>query len=612
MKKLILFVLVICLTFGCLAGCTSKTEAEPAQQTPAPAAEPVQEAPAPAPAEEETPEEAPLFADTVVYGTIWTAEDENGGLAEAFAVRDGKYIYVGDKAGAAQYIDAANTEIIDKTDAGLIIPGCTESHAHFFGIDAVMKVLPGFGMNYEELTDLIATEYKYGLIDKFFSYGLEIVKMEFDPENADRCFAEELEQIAPGIPVVLVSNDAHSAMCNTTALQMAGFLDSQDLRGAKFGKTTDGRLNGIVMDQGLPYVIDNVIGNMLSPDEYRAACEIAIANLHERGFTNCLDAWTNFVEDSAVYKYISELDSKGLLNMNVAACYNIHSYDADRYQEMVDHVSELAETYSTEHFNAGFIKLFCDGVVETKTGWTKGEYKDTEPGEEHGNKVWEPEELTEIVKYANSKGILVHTHAYGDAACEAIADAYAESADALGTKFRNSMGHLRNVTPETMRKMAEYGIAAAENMIWHAFSPIVFVKDQYPEGIAEYGYPMKSFLNNGIVLCSSTDSPCGESIKGTVMNIIEVAVTGEDYHTRGEEPPYWTEELLTVEEALKTLTINSAWLLGMEEERGSIKEGKFADYSVLDKNILEFEGDQLHDLHKVQINEIYFEGERVY
>ena len=76
------------------------------------------------------------IADLVVKGTIYTAENENNGEASAFAVKDGKYIYVGDEEGANKYIKEGSTTII-KNEDGLIIPGATEGHGHFIGIDAI-------------------------------------------------------------------------------------------------------------------------------------------------------------------------------------------------------------------------------------------------------------------------------------------------------------------------------------------------------------------------------------------------------------------------------------------------------------------------------------------
>ena len=91
MKRIIAAILMTCLLAGSMSGCAKNADAE--------------------------------TADMVVYGTIYTAEEENDGLAEAFAVKDGKYIYVGDREGAKQFVQEGKTEVLDRTGEGLIIPG---------------------------------------------------------------------------------------------------------------------------------------------------------------------------------------------------------------------------------------------------------------------------------------------------------------------------------------------------------------------------------------------------------------------------------------------------------------------------------------------------------
>ena len=77
-------------------------------------------------------------ADLVVYGKVFTAEGNQ--LAEAFAVKDGKYIYVGDKAGAEAYVEAGKTEVVDYTGKGLVMPGCGNGHAHYSMANAIKLV----------------------------------------------------------------------------------------------------------------------------------------------------------------------------------------------------------------------------------------------------------------------------------------------------------------------------------------------------------------------------------------------------------------------------------------------------------------------------------------
>jgi len=84
-------------------------------------------------------------ADLVVYGKIFTAEGNQ--TVEAFAVKDGKYVYVGDKAGAEAYIEEGKTEVVDYSGKGLVMPGCGNGHAHYSMGYAIKSVGTMFGMN---------------------------------------------------------------------------------------------------------------------------------------------------------------------------------------------------------------------------------------------------------------------------------------------------------------------------------------------------------------------------------------------------------------------------------------------------------------------------------
>ncbi len=109
-----------------------------------------------------------VVADTVVLGNVYTAEKENDGLAEAFAVKNGKFIYVGDKSGVTKYIKEGTTNVINKEN-GLVIPGATEGHGHFLGIDSVVKKLPCHNKNYQYIK-----EYLQGKTLPFhISWGLD-------------------------------------------------------------------------------------------------------------------------------------------------------------------------------------------------------------------------------------------------------------------------------------------------------------------------------------------------------------------------------------------------------------------------------------------------------
>ena len=557
------------------------------------------------------------IADLVVYGNIYTAEDENE-IVEAFAVKDGKYIYVGNKDDAKKYIKENVTKIIDKTNSGLIIPGCTEGHSHYFSGVGLNSHLSGINCSYDEVLEILKEKVEKENIKQFISAGWNSYELNEKIESGYN-FAKEIESIAPGIPVVLADNSMHSALCNTTALKELGLLDNPYIRGGEVGLDKNGDASGFVGDQAVYYVISKAIDDPFSQEQYKAACVYGMNELLKFGYTNALDAFTNMYGQTGLYSTLKEMDENNELKINVAGCYEINSYDAENYQKEVDNAVGLVKDYSSSHFNPGYIKLFIDGVVESGTGWIFGEYAYAKEGKEHGNSTWNQNELNDIVEYANSNGILIHSHTYGDAACKSALDAYIASNKSNNNEYRNCLAHVRNIQEEDIKRAGENRIPIAENLVWHigynSNNPDEKVMEEYLVGNIgeEYfnsGYPMKSLINNGVIMSSSTDAPAAQYVEGNILNVIEIATTGVMPNDTADI--FNEDELITVKEALKSLTINGAWQLGLENERGSIKEGKYADFVILDTNILDYEGEQLKAIHNAKILNTYFEGEEVY
>lgn len=560
-----------------------------------------------------------IIGDLVVYGRTYTAEKTND-VCEAFVVKDNKFIYVGDKNTANKYIKEGVTKVIDNGD-GLIIPSCTEAHAHFIGVDAIVRMLPGFYASYEEIIEIIKKDIETFKQRGFFlSFGINYLEL-IEKYSLDKNYAQELEDILPGIPVVLLDNGGHQAICNITTLKKAGVYDEKKkIRGGEILYTQDGIPNGIVSDEVVLYVLERAIDfSKVDPEIYRTACRNAIKILHERGFTNFYDAYINYLAGDEFYKYIKELDDKDELNINVTTTYCVRSYEANDYKQKIDYIRQIGDKYATKHFNPYHMKMFADGVVETKTGWMIEEYPSPLPGREHGNIIWKEDELRDLVTYANSKGSPVHIHTYGDGACEAVIDAFIYARENSGNKLHNTLAHVRNIRKEDIVRCAENDIGIAENIIWHTTNlrddenyetKLNNIKSQFQEGVFENGYPMKSLLEAGISITSSTDAPAAESIIGSIMNIIEVATTGLPPGHNGYRA-YNTSELLTVRQAIDCLTINGAYQLGIDNKTGSISVGKSADFVMFDIDFLDYEGKDLRKIHNAKINSLYFEGKEV-
>ncbi len=570
-------------------------------------------------------------ADLIVYGKIFTS-DASESIVEAFAVKNGKYLYVGTKAGAEEFAGAA-TQKVDFTGKGLVIPGCTEGHGHFVGLDGIVHQLPGFRASYDELIKTIVPETMASSPGPFFSFGWNTTSIE---KFSKRNYAMEIEAVSSGYPVVLDDGGGHNALCNRTALKKAGIINDKgekicDVRGGDIITTLDENGNptniasGYITDEVVPYVIERAIGTILDDTQYYNACLSAVAELNKRGYTNYLDAYINGMDAGNTYLYLADMDKVGLLTVNMIGYFTIRSYDwglpkggplPDNVKAKLEYVNYLDRVFTGGHIKAGGIKLFQDGVTDTATGWISEEY--TQPGlpadKKHGNIIWEQEELNQVVAAANAKGFPVHTHTFGDLACHALIDAYAASPSASSLKIHNSLAHVRNISSEDIARCAANKIDIASNMIWHTGVPEEgrqYMLSVMPQSIFDSGYPMRSLLDAGILTTSSTDAPCGEELIGTVPNIIGACVTGlsPDFPNAA---PFNPSELITVSEALKCLTINGAESLGLEQERGSIEKGKYADFVVLDKDVLELEKTNKMDIFKTNVASTWFEGRKVY
>ena len=558
------------------------------------------------------------IADLVVYGTIYTAEDNK--RCEAFAIKDGKFIYVGDKQGVNSYIEKGVTKVINYGENSLIIPGCTEGHGHFIGIDGLVRNMPGYYVDYPEILDILKDKIVNDSPEQFLSWGFDYLKIQNNPDPSKN-YAQEIENIAPNIPVLLFDSSGHQAMCNITALKKSGLYDTKKVKGGSIFLDDKGSANGIISDEAVPYVIERAFDmSKFDAELFRKACKSEIDALHSRGYTNYYDAYINLLTDNQFYRYIKELDDADELNINIVSTHTLRSYDGELYKEKIDHINDLSDEYSSKHFNPRNLKLFADGVTEAMSGWTIDEYPNAPEGKEHGNIIWPQDKLDTIVLYANSKGLPVHTHTFADGACKAVIDAYENANKELGKKTHNSLAHVRNITKEDIARCANNGIYIAENMDWHN-DDLPIDDDEYneyiksmnetlPKDIYETGYPMKSLLEAGVNVSSSTDAPCSEAFEGNIMNIIEVAVTGIEPGKNFR--PFNPSELVTVEQALECMTINGARQLGIEDKCGSIKVGKNADFVVLDSNFLDYKGEQLRNIHNSKILEVYFEGNSVY
>ena len=554
-------------------------------------------------------------ADTVIFGTVYTA-DTDAPSAEAIAVKDGKFIYVGDKAGAEPYIRDGITEVVDHTGKGMVMPGCFEGHAHYLmgnslgcmgglTLDPIADDVNSF---FEKLKLAYADAKQNG---KSCIFGFGWNYQTFDGQGMPT--RTQLDAICPDVAVFIHDSEGHKSLANSVCLRNAGIIDAEDnvlkgeVRGGKICMDAAGKPDGLLLEQAVAYVRNRGIDfdEILTDDVATQAILMSQQMLLANGYVSYMDGWSNYFGNQRYFDIADKLDDAGELHILLGM-----SYEFDSSCENVD--AELAKAfegrkYTKGHVNANYVKLFIDGTVEGGTGLTTEPYPDGHPGIAN----WEEDEVACITGKANAQGFTMHVHTMGDGAVHRCVNAFEEK----GSKeARNTLVHVRNMPQEDFQRVADNDIVVVSGMLWHLLLDEMRepIKDFAPASVAWKSYPMKSYFDNGIVMTSHCDFPATSGSPYDPFGIMEIAVTGSAPYPENPNRysmPWWPEELITREQALRALTINGAWQMHCEKERGSIKTGKYADFLLVDKDVMEC---PVRDIHTAKVVSTWFEGKKVY
>lgn len=546
-----------------------------------------------------------IVADLVVYGKIFTAEENR--IVEAFAVKNGKYIYVGDKKGAKSFIKSGKTEVIDYNGKGLVMPSCGNGHAHYLSAYAIESF--GTIINMEDSVDKFLTEIVPAAVKKAKSTGAKAVygtgwnTMEFLKNMPTR---QQLDAICSDIPMYFSDEEGHKAIANTILLVNAGIMDKngkvlkKEVRGGEIVMDSDGTPTGYLKEQAQNYVrsfLDNE--SLYSVDMAKADLKKVGKTLLEKGYTMYLDGFSSYLFNDTYYRAAKQFDNAGEMNFILGMSYEIESWmDVDSALEKARDAKKFAST----HVKPNWIKLFMDGTVETGTGFIEPLYLDGNQGIPN----WTEEELTNITRKANENGITMHVHVMGNKGVNRLVNAFINGGK---NEMRNTLVHVYGVNQSDYRRMAENNIYVTEGMLWHHATDDLQADllKILPEELADKGYPMKSYFDNGVMVSSHSDFPALSGSPDDPFGIMEIMLTGVYYPEKSKA--WWTEELITREQAITALTINVAKQMFLEKERGSISTGKFADFLLVDKDVLTCPETEIHSAKPAAT---YFEGKKVF
>ena len=543
---------------------------------------------------------------------IFTA-DKNQPRATALAVKDGKFIYVGDEAGLQAYEG-------EVTDLGgkFIMPGIIDSHVH---------ITTGVGFEYTDLGVPVMCSTKKESLDFMADYiqknpGLKRYRfmMERTCLGGEELAKEDLDAICPDAEMLVLEGEVHSNWVNSKILAAHGLTDEtpDPVPGLAYFVRKDGHLTGNSFETASwPMLFDGI--SQLTDEQIKTAVLRWLDSSIAYGVSAVFDA--GFPEHNGVneriYACLQELDRQGKLPVYVDGCYVLTQ--PRKMKEALEGVKRFREKFNTEHMKVHTLKIFMDGTLKIETAAMVTPYVDTGLT---GATAFDAEQVSEILKELNEAGLDLHVHTVGEASSRVVLDGVEMARKELGDRFRVKVtcAHLWVQDDADLDRFAQLGVTANFTPWWHSGNvggnPIAYWPTFIGEKRAHSMFRCKTMWDSGALVTWSSDEVFyGDFKNWSPYLAMEIGMTRWiNEKTRFEEasrtvaafPP--ESERMNIEEMILGYTINGAKQLGVEAAKGSITPGKDADFLVFDKDLLTAEPEGFSYNMPA---EVYFEGKKI-
>lgn len=520
-------------------------------------------------------------ADLLVKNaTVYTVDDKFD-TAQAFVVKNGKIICVGNTDTIEERYNAK--EVIDAKGKA-VYPGFIDAHTHFFR----------YGLTLQEVK-LKNTKSWADVVDSVKAYAAKnpdgwIIGNGWDQNKWKvKQFPNKarLDSLFPMRPVVLNRIDGHAIIANQAALNIAGIKPAQKSPDGGEIETIKGKLTGMLVDNAKNLVLHKI------PDPTEQVVDSAFVAAQK----NCFAVGLTTVDDcglpSSLVNIISELQNKGALKMRIYFMLEDkpESYDFAFKRGII----------KTPRLDVRAFKAYGDGALGSRGACLLKQYADQKGWK--GFLLSSKEHFQQIAKLIADKGFQLCTHAIGDSTNRVILQVYAEALKGKNDR-RWRIEHAQIVAPEDVKLFGEYNVIPSVQPT-HATSDMSWAGQRLGAARLKTAYAYKQLLDQNGWLPLGTDFPV-ESINP--MYTFYAAVERKDL--KGSPAGgFQMENALSRTEALKGMTIWAAKANFEEKEKGSIEPGKFADFVILDQDIMKAKAS---DLPKIKVLKTYVNGEKVY
>jgi len=536
-------------------------------------------------------------ADTVLLnGKVWTGESDTS-FVEAIAIEGNKVIAIGTDADVKKLI-GDSTRVIDLKNR-LVTPGFNDAHIHFLSGSMILssadllsttslaemkKVLLEYAQKNPGKPWITGRGWQYG----FFAGGMPNKK--------------HLDSLVPDRPVFIRAYDGHTGLANSKALELAGINRNTKYTGfGEIVKDANGEPTGAFLE-GAQSLMSKVVPKATQQEQLDALRQ-GMKYAASLGITSMQNA-NGDVEEYDLYR---TLHKNKELTMRFSMGFSVRDNTTEK--DIADFISIKNEKGDPNWLKGHAIKFMVDGVIESHTAVMLDPYSDIPVDDRMQAKHWgiPLDRYRQLVAQLDKEGFQLYTHAIGDLGVRETLNAYEEAAKQNGARERrHRVEHIEQVQADDIPRFAKLGVLPSMQPI-HADPGTV---DVWSKAVGEERLPRsfawKSLLNAGATLVYGADWPACISLNP--MRGLHSAVNRRT--TDGRPPNGWIpEQRISIADALKAYTVNSAYGSFDENTKGKLIPGFFADLVIHSQDLFTVPS---MDIHKTQVLMTMVDGKQVF
>lgn len=520
-------------------------------------------------------------ADLIVYNARIYTVDSTFSTATALAVKDGKFVAVGDSALIFGKYRADST-----ANAGgkPIYPGFYDAHAHFYGLGQMLEQADLVDTKSAAEAVQVLKKYQADHPDRVWLIGRGWDQNDWDTKTFPS--KEILDKNFPDQPVYLTRVDGHAAWVNSKALQLAKITAQSKVEGGLVELNRNGQPTGILVDNAMR--LARTANPKPSTAEMRDALLKAQAVCFSYGLTNVGDAGLS----PETIDLIDQMHKDNALKIRLYAMVSLSPENVNLYLKK--------GPYQTDRLNVRSFKIYADGALGSRGACLLKPYSDAPST---GFLLLSPKELEGYVAKIANSGFQANTHCIGDSANRLMLNLYAKYLRGKNNR-RWRIEHAQIVNPADVSTFGKYNIIPSVQPT-HATSDMYWAADRLGATRARHGYAFKDLYAQNQMITFGTDFPVEAVSPFYTFHSAVYRQDAKGYPAGG----YQMENALDRTATLRGMTIWAAYGNFEEKRRGSIEVGKDADFVILEKDLMTAPAAELREL---KVKQTWVAGRKVF